>query len=183
MPRENSGGADMETAAESNEDKCKMLWATFFPKLKRDNTSHADIIYPTPKFKFNQINNKQIHRVITRLRPFKAPRLDGIPNIMLIRCVDLLVPHLGPLYWVTFKLNVYPTSWRDSVTIMLRKPGKADYTMLNAHQPVAILNTIVNVFSACIAEDLTHAAKTQGLLLRNHFRSRPSHTTTDYYTT
>jgi len=121
----------METAAESNEDKCKILWATFFPELKRDDTSHDDIIYLTLKFKFNWINNEQIHRVIARLGPFKVPRLDGIPNIMLIRCADLLMPHLGPLYQATFKLDVYPTSWRDSVTIMLRKPGKADYTMLN----------------------------------------------------
>src|SRR5882724_2687321 len=101
----------MVMAAELNEDKCKLLWATLFPKLERDDTSHTDIVYPTPKFKFHWVTNEQIHREITRLGPFKAPRLDGIPNIMLIRCTDLLVPHLGPLYQVTFELDVYLDSW------------------------------------------------------------------------
>ena len=115
----------METAAKSNEDKCKLLQATFFHELERDDTSHTDVVYPALKFKFHWMTNEQIRRAIARLGPFKAPRPDGIPNIMLIRCTDLLIPHLGPLYQVTFKLNVYPASWRDSVMIMLRKPRQS----------------------------------------------------------
>ena len=70
---------------------------------------------------------------------------------------------------MTFKLDIYPTGCIDSVMVLLRKPGKADYTVLNVHQPVALLNTIVKVLSACIAEDLTHMVKKHGLLLNNHF--------------
>jgi len=102
-----------------------------------------------------------------------------MPNIMLIKCADLLIPHLGPLYQVTCKLDVYPTSWRDSVTIMLRKPGKAYYTALHSHWPVTLLNTIMKVLSACIAEDLTHVVETHGLLPSNNFGSRPGCTTMD----
>ena len=169
----------METAVEMNDDKCKLLWATFFPEHERDDTNHANVIYLASKFKFHWITNRQIHRAIARLGTFKAPRLDGIPNIMLIRCADLLLPHPGPLYQATFKLDVYLTSWRDSVTIMLRKPGKADYTAPNVHWPVTLLNTIIKVLSACVAEDLTHVIETHGILLSNHFGSRPGHTTMD----
>jgi len=63
--------------------------------------------------------------------------------------------------------------------IVLRKPGKANYTVPNAHQLVALLNTIAKVLSACIAEDLNHVIETHGLLLKNHFGSRPGRTTTD----
>jgi len=164
-------GAAQERLVESNENKSRVLHATFFPELERDDTSHADVIYLAPKFKFSLITDKQIHRAITKLGPFKVPSPDGIPNVMLIRCADLLVPHLGLLYRVTFKLSVYPTGWRDSVMVVLRKPGKADYTVLNTHQPVALLNTIAKVLSACMAEDLTHTVKTHGLLPNNHFRS------------
>ena len=119
--------------AETNEDKSSLLCTNFFPELKRDDTSHADADYLAPKFKFHPVTNKQIHRAIARLGPFKAPGPDGIPNVLLIRCADLLVPHLGPLYRATFKLDAYPASWRDSVTVVLRKPGKANYTVPNAH--------------------------------------------------
>jgi len=74
---------------------------------------------------------------------------------------------------------MYPAGWRDSVTIILRKPGKADYTAPNAHRPVTLLNTIAKVLSACVAEDLIHAAETHSLLPNNHFGSRPGHTTMD----
>jgi len=165
--------------AETNEDKSRILCATFFPELERDDTSHVHVIYLAPKFKFFPITNKQIHRAIARLGPFKVPGPDGIPNVMLIKCTDLLVPHLGPLYQATFKLDIYPISWRDSVTIVLRKPGKADYTVPKAHQPVALLNTIAKVLLACMAEDLTHMVEMQGLLSSNNFGSRPRQTTTD----
>jgi len=95
--------------------------------------SHADIVYLALKFKFCPVTNEQSHRVILRLGPLKASGLDSIPNVLLIRCTDLLVHHLGPLYQVTFKLDAYPTSWRNSVMIVLRKPGKADYMVLNVH--------------------------------------------------
>ena len=62
---------------------------------------------------------------------------------------------------------------------MIRKLGKADYTVPNVHRPVALLNTITKVLSACVAEDLTHMVQTQGLLSSNHFGSRAGCTTTD----
>ena len=151
----------------------------FFPELEMVDASHTEDIYAAPKFKFWLITNEQIHRVIANLGPFKVPGLDSIPNVLLVRCADLLVPHLGPIYWATFDLEAYPASWRESETVVLRKPGKADYTVLNAYQLVALLNTMVKVLSACVAEDLTHAIETHDLLPRNHFRSRPGWTMMD----
>ena len=154
--------------AKTNEEKSRTLCNMFFPEIERADMSHAEAVYPAPKFKFWPVTKEQIYRVIAKLGPFKVLGPDGIPNILLTRCANLLVTHLGPIYWETFNLDAYPTSWRDSVTVILRKPGKADYTVLNTYWPVAILNTIMKVLSACVTEDLTHAIKTHDLLLRNH---------------
>jgi len=67
--------------------------------------------------------------MIKRLGPYKAPGPDGIPNAMLIWNADLIVPYLGPLYRVTFKLGIYPDNWRESTMVVLRKPGKSDYSL------------------------------------------------------
>ena len=53
-----SDGADGERLAESNEDKSRVLHATFFPELERDDMSHTDVVYPAPKFKFSPITDK-----------------------------------------------------------------------------------------------------------------------------
>jgi len=174
-----SVGEDEKSLVETNEDKSRVLRATFFPELERVDMSHADVIYLAPKFKFSPITDEQIHRAIAKLGPFKVPGLDGIPNIMLMKCADLLVPHLGPLYQENFKLSMYPNRWKDSVMVVLRKPGKGDYKAPNVHRPVALLNTIVKVMSTCVAEDLIHATETHRLLPNNHFGSCPRCTTTD----
>src|SRR5882724_1027053 len=89
------------------------------------------------------------------------------------------MPHLGPIYQEIFKLSLYPASWKDSITIVLRKPGKPNYTIPSAHQPIALLNTVVKVLSACIMEDLARMAELHSMLQDNHFGFRPGRTTTD----
>ena len=55
------------------------MLSTSFPELERADTSHTEDIYLAPKFKFQLVTNKQIHRVIAKLGPFKGPGPDGIP--------------------------------------------------------------------------------------------------------
>jgi len=105
----------------------------FFLELKRDDPDHLENDYLTPSFNFSCISDEKIHRAITKLGPHKAPSPNGIPNVLLTRCADLFIPHLGPIYHVTFKLNTYPPSWKHSTMIVLRKQGKPDYTDPNAH--------------------------------------------------
>ena len=69
--------------AESNVDKIRLLQEAFFPWLERDDLVNPDHDYLAPKFSFKSVTNEQIHRVIARLSPFKAPGPDGIPNISL----------------------------------------------------------------------------------------------------
>ena len=62
---------------------------------------------------------------------------------------------------------------------MLRKQGKADYTVPRAYYPIALLNTIGKVLSSCVVEDLVKMAEKHQLIPKNHYRCRPGHTTTD----
>jgi len=117
--------------------------------------------------------------MILQLVPHKAPGADGITNIVFTQCADLLVPHLGPIYRATFLLKTYPKQRKDSVTTVLRKPGKPNYTVPNAHWLIALLNTMAKILLACVAEDLVHMAKLHGLLPDNHFGCRPGRTTMD----
>jgi len=86
--------------------------------------SYSGFDYPAPKFPYSPITNSQIEHAIGRLSPYKAPGADGISNAVFIRCTDLLIPHLGPLYRATFMLGVYPEEWKDSVTVVVRKLAK-----------------------------------------------------------
>ena len=82
---------------ESNADKSTLLQETFFLRLSQEEPEPDEDTYPAPSFHFSPVTNTQIHRIISWLVPYKVPGADGILNLVLIWCADLLVPHLGPI--------------------------------------------------------------------------------------
>ncbi|KAG2072432.1 hypothetical protein BDR04DRAFT_963159, partial [Suillus decipiens] len=57
---------------------------------------------------FKLITDQQVHRAIAKLSPHKAPGLNGVSNIVFMKCTDLLIPFMAPIFRVTFTLEVYP---------------------------------------------------------------------------
>jgi Reverse transcriptase (RNA-dependent DNA polymerase) len=56
--------------------------------------------------------------------------------------------------------------------VVLRKPGKDDYTTAKSYRPVALLNTIGKVFDSVIAQRISYATETYRLLPRSHLGGR-----------
>jgi hypothetical protein len=84
---------------DTNEQKAEMLCNTFFPKTRGSMgaalTAHK---YPTPAFEYQPVTDKKICRAVKKVNPFKSPGKNGIPNIVIKQSIDVLVPHLGPVY-------------------------------------------------------------------------------------
>jgi len=108
-----------------------------------------------------------------------VPGANGIPNVVLKQYIDTMLPYLGPLFWATFSLEMYPSEWKDSVIKVLQNPGKPNYGVPEAYRLIALLDTIRNVLSSCIAEDLVRMAEKKNLLPKNHFRCWPGRASTD----
>ena len=164
----------------SNEDKSKALAKAFFPKKPmqaEDNTEQEETLRPACKF--DPITKEQIGRHIARLRPYKAPGPDGIPNIVLIKCADILNDRLWRIYTATMNKGWYYAPWKAFTTIVLRKPGKPRYDTPKAYRPIALLNTLAKVLTSIIAEQLTFYAEKHQLLPQQHYGGRPARTTTD----
>jgi hypothetical protein len=156
-----------------------MLHAIFFkdpPAHEEDEQMHQ---YPTPVFEFEPIQNEQIHRVIRKLQPYKAPGLSDIANVVLIKCTDQLVPYLGPIFRATFSFRIYSNTWKEFVSVVLRKPGKTDHTIPNAYRPIALLDVIAKVLSRCVKETLEYHTEKLQLLPQSQFGGRPGRSATD----
>ena len=163
----------------ANHEKAEFLAETFFPPPPAESSIPQNYCYPDPVCAFPSITREQILRAIKRLSPFKAPGIDKIPNVVLMKCSDILIGPLLRIFNATFTLNTYYAPWRDSITAVLRKPGKDDYTSPKAYRPIALLNTMGKLLTAVVAESLTFISETHQLLPRNHFGGRPGRTTTD----
>ena len=164
---------------QTNQQKHELLYKTFFKTPSGRPPNDNDDTYPDPVCMFNNITDSQIQRAIARLSPYKAPGPNGVCNAVFVKCTDLLIPHLGPIFQVTFTLEHYPEQWKSSSTVVLKKPGHPDYTLTKAYRPIALLDTMAKILSSCIADNITYLAETHGMRPPNHFGGCPGHTTVD----
>ena len=64
------------------------------------------------------------------------------------------------------------SQWKHAKIIPLKKPGKDDYTFAKAWRPISLLATLGKILELVIAERISYAAETYGLLPINHFGAR-----------
>ena len=102
-----------------------------------------------------------------------------IPNSVFIHAKDPLVPHIGPLFRATNTLDFYPPEWARTETLILKKPGKPDYTTPWARSPIAFSDGLARLLNKCLAMDMVTMCERLQILPANHFRARPGRTTTD----
>jgi ribonuclease HI len=167
-----------ENIATTNEEKSKMLASSFFP-AKPPNKSPTHFAYPKPICELTPISRDQIKRQLARLKPYKAPGPNGIPNIVLSKCADTIVNRLFYIFKAILDLGIYYEPWKLSTTVVLRKPGKPRYDTPKAYRPIALLNTMCKVLTALMAELMTFYTETHQLLPVHHFGGRPGRTTSD----
>jgi hypothetical protein len=165
--------------ATSNAEKSIELAKSFFPQCPNASSVPADYKYPDPVTTMTPITTDEITRNIKKLSPYKAPGPDRICNIVFKQCASLLVPFLLPLFNATINLSTYYQPWRQFTTVVLRKPGKPDYTITKVYRPIALLNTTCKLLMAVIADQMTYYLKSHQLLPATHFGGRPGRSTMD----
>jgi ribonuclease HI len=167
--------------AKSNKEKGAMLAETFFPEGKeQDNAQEEDNAgAPKQKCEMDEITREQIRKHLAKLKPYKAPGPDGIPNIVLTKSADIIIDRLYHIYTAMIKKGFFYEPWKQFTTVVLRKPGKPKYNVPKAYRPIALLNTMVKVLTAVLAEQLMFYAEYYKLLPANHFGGRKRRTATD----
>ena len=171
---------DTEVIASTNEDKSQLLAKTFFPTSPTESAVTNEVYnFPTPACDMDDITKDQIRSHLHKLKPYKAPGPDNIPNIALTKCADVLIHRLYQIYTAILKLGLYYELWKQFTTVVLCKPGKPKYNVPKAYRPIALLNTLAKLLSAVIAEQLMFYAEKYVLLPPNHFGGRASRTASD----
>jgi len=166
--------------AADNASKGQLFYETFFPAPNPAITPiPEDVTYPPPRWNFENITDEQIHRAIKKMKPYKVSKKDTVPNSVLIHAKDDLVPHLGPLFRATNTLEYYPQEWANTETLILKKPGKPDYTALAAWRPIVLSDGLARLLNSCQTEDIVTMCEQHDILPANHFSARPGRTTTD----
>lgn len=119
--------------------KAQILIDRFFPPQLIVDLS-ADIeVAPEyhHSYHIGKITIYKIRSTILRSISKKSPGKDGISNFIFKPIIDILLPHLYRIFNVCLEIEFCSTHFCASVTIVLRKPGKSDYTTAKAYRPIA----------------------------------------------
>ncbi|KAJ6038754.1 hypothetical protein N7460_007471 [Penicillium canescens] len=68
--------------------------------------------------------------------------------------------------------GMLPRQWRHAKIIPLKKPNKENYTIAKAWRPISLLATLGKMLESVVAERISHAVETHGLLPTSHFGAR-----------
>jgi hypothetical protein len=93
------------------------------------------------------------------MSPDKASGPNAILNRLLKKCGKALVFTLQRLFTVCLKLNYHPQSCKQSITVILRKKEKPDYSEPKVYRPIALLNMLGKTLKGIIAERITKTAE------------------------
>ena len=170
----------LEGAAATNREKTDTLSKTFFPPPPpADLNDIQDANYPNPVPTNLHVTISQVKAAIDKLAPNKAPGPDEIPNHILKRCFSSLQHHILALAEQSMSTGHFPRPFRETVTLVLCKPNKPNYTKPNAYRPIALEGTLGKVLESIVADHITYLCETFNLLPKHHFGGRPRRTTED----
>ena len=118
--------------ARQPEEKAEILRQSFFPPPKQADLQDIEGYQYPPLIECPAITIPEVERAARRAAPNKAPGTDGITNGILHQTLDILLPSLCKLFSACLQHGYCPAHFKESITMVLRKQGKDDYTQPRA---------------------------------------------------
>ena len=169
----------MAGLAEDNVSKAEVLAQSFFPPPPATLSVPPNTVYPELLKGIKFFSWAHIQQVFKTLSPYKALGQDQIPNVVLIKCVNVLIDHIFYIYRAVFDLKVYHPAWLQSITLVLHKIRKASYNVAKAHQLIGLIDTIPKGLSTLVCKHISYLLEMHNLLPTVQFGGRPGRNTMD----
>ena len=86
---------------------------------------------------------------------------------------------LTRIYNAIYDMGIWPKSFKETVSVVIPKPKKDNYSVPKAYRPIALLKMLGKLFTKTIAKRLQYDGIAHGLFHKGQFGSIQKHSTTD----
>jgi len=113
------------------------------------------------------ILKEEISKLIRSLLNGKVLGLDGILNKVFKVVALVIIKDLAEVTSHCFANRIIPKSLKEFITIVLRKEGKKNYSLLGSYKLITFKNILAKVLEKYVANIILKAAKEHRLFLWN----------------
>jgi hypothetical protein len=159
------------TTTQDKVEQAEELLSIFFPPLPADiedegpRPRRREVTLPT-------LTMEEVEEKVMGAKAWKAPGQDGLPAMVWKQLWPVVKERALRLFHTSLNTGQLPDQWRTAKTIPLKKPNKDDYKKAKAWRPISLLSTLGKILEAVVADHISYAVETYGLLPTNHFGAR-----------
>src|SRR6266487_1374936 len=144
--------------------RAQALQQRFFPIPPDPNLSDIEGYNYLEPFVQDQITINNVKQAVKAPYLLKAPSITGIPHLVIQESLEVTALVLTTLFQACIDQGYHPKEFKQACTIVLQKPGKADYTLPENYCLIALLECLGKVLERVVATKLTMLAKLYKLL-------------------
>jgi hypothetical protein len=125
----------------------------------------------------SDMTTEEMARTISRLSNNTALRPDKIPNKALKTCGPLITPWLTNIVRACFIIGYYLRLRKAITMVVLRKKGKADYSLLKSYWLIALKNTLSKILKRVIVKHIVDTVEEHALLPQSQMGAKKNRST------
>lgn len=147
--------------------KSKKHFLTYLKKKQRPKTI----------FKFKEVSENEIRKIVATMKPKRSSSFDGMSNMILKRIIPWITIPLTNIINTSLKTGKFPQKWKVAKLVPLYKSGdRQDFTN---YRPISLLPTLSKVIEKVVNHQLRQYLELNQILYDKQFGFRPGRTTED----